>query len=774
MNDNFETIEFASVYGKRQPVTSGLTWGYYGGRWGGFSITEGTLSLTNNEDNYISVERATGVIGVEIGVGSPATPTNWSNTTLYARVYKVTTGGGIVSSADDYRAGPNGVMTAPTTGTIGTVTHTSGALTLNSVMLGAGTDDSKVVAGITSDGVSKLILGVAGSSVGSLDFKNGTSGTINLAPVTGALGSRAILLPAASGTIALTSDIGTAGALAVDTDGTLAANSDTRIASQKATKTYVDQIVAANDAMVFKGSTDCSANPNYPAADRGHTYRVSVAGKIGGASGVNVEAGDLFICLTDSTASGTQAAVGANWTIAQANLDGAVIGPASVTDSHFTQFDGITGKLIKGGIALDTDGTLAGNSDTRLASQKAVKTYADSLAASLGTVTHTGGALTANAVVLGAGTNDEKVVAGIISDGTSKFTLGVAGASVGGINFKNATSGTVTLQPVTGALGAVTLLMPAASGTLALTSDIGTAGALASDIDGTLAANSDTRIATQKATKTYVDQIVAANDAMVFKGSTDCSANPNYPAANRGDTYRVSVAGKIGGASGINVEAGDLFICLTDSTASGNQATVGTSWTIAQANLDGAVIGPASVTDSNVVLFDGTTGKLIKQSTLTALIDTISSTRGSILYRGAAGWAALGPGTSGQELKTNGAGADPAWVTEPYDVGGACSGVPSVSLVIMRFPAPRAIAFAVSLTNSQGVAAIAATAQTDFDILKNGVSFGTMRFAAAGTVATFISAGGATFAAGDVLTVVAPASPDATLSDIGFTLVGTR
>jgi hypothetical protein len=33
------------VYGKRQPVTTGLTWGYYGGRWGGFSVADGTLTL---------------------------------------------------------------------------------------------------------------------------------------------------------------------------------------------------------------------------------------------------------------------------------------------------------------------------------------------------------------------------------------------------------------------------------------------------------------------------------------------------------------------------------------------------------------------------------------------------------------------------------------------------------------------------------------------------------------------------------------------------------
>ncbi len=81
-------------------------------------------------------------------------------------------------------------------------------------------------------------------------------------------------------------------------------------------------------------------------------------------------------------------------------------------------------------------------------------------------VTRTGGALTSNAVVLGAGTNDTKVVTGITTDGTSALNLGAAGTSVGKVVLANATSGTITMQPVTGALGTVTLSVPAATDTL--------------------------------------------------------------------------------------------------------------------------------------------------------------------------------------------------------------------------------------------------------------------------------------------------------------------
>lgn len=67
--------------------------------------------------------------------------------------------------------------------------------------------------------------------------------------------------------------------------------------------------------ITIKGSIDCSTNPNYPAANAGDIYVVSVAGKIGGASGPSVDVGDWIVCNVDGTPSGTHAAVGANWAI---------------------------------------------------------------------------------------------------------------------------------------------------------------------------------------------------------------------------------------------------------------------------------------------------------------------------------------------------------------------------------------------------------------------------------------------------------------------------
>lgn len=102
-NENFEALDWASVYAKDATTTSALTWGYLGGRWGGFSVSAGTFTLTDDSANYIVAKRSDGV------TTCAAASTNWDNATDYARVYKVTTADGAVTAIEDHRAGPNGI-----------------------------------------------------------------------------------------------------------------------------------------------------------------------------------------------------------------------------------------------------------------------------------------------------------------------------------------------------------------------------------------------------------------------------------------------------------------------------------------------------------------------------------------------------------------------------------------------------------------------------------------------------------------------------------------
>lgn len=67
----------------------------------------------------------------------------------------------------------------------------------------------------------------------------------------------------------------------------------------------------------------------------------------------------------------------------------------------------------------------------------------------------------------------------------------------------------------------------------------------------------------------------------------NCSTNPNYPSSEKGDTYKVTHSGKVGGASGEVVEVGDLIIC-TLANAGGTQAAVGANFFVMQSNIDQA------------------------------------------------------------------------------------------------------------------------------------------------------------------------------------------
>jgi hypothetical protein len=112
-------------------------------------------------------------------------------------------------------------------------------------------------------------------------------------------------------------------------------------------------------------------------------------------------------------------------------------------------------------------------------------------------------------------------------------------------------------------------------------------------------------------TKQYVDNVIAANDAMVFKGTLGVGGTySSLPTThNVGWTIKVITAGTYAGQV---AEIGDMYISLVSRTGTGN---LNSDWTVIQTNIDGAVIGPSNSTNNALALFDGVTGKLIKNST---------------------------------------------------------------------------------------------------------------------------------------------------------------
>ena len=126
----------------------------------------------------------------------------------------------------------------------------------------------------------------------------------------------------------------------------------------------------------------------------------------------------------------------------------------------------------------------------------------------------------------------------------------------------------------------------------------------------TVLSSSTTAIPRADAVINYVDSLLAASHAMIYKGTlgtggTITSLPTTY---NAGWSYKVITAGTYAGTV---CEIGDLIIAVVDRTGSGN---LNSDWTVVQTNIDGVVTGPASSVNNNFAAFDQTTGKLIKDS----------------------------------------------------------------------------------------------------------------------------------------------------------------
>lgn len=123
----------------------------------------------------------------------------------------------------------------------------------------------------------------------------------------------------------------------------------------------------------------------------------------------------------------------------------------------------------------------------------------------------------------------------------------------------------------------------------------------------TLAADPTTNL--EAATKQYVDRLVAGiNDFTV--GVVDSSTPLPATGYEVGQTFRVAEAGTY---AGVECEAGDLIIVIADYADTFKNS----DFLVVQANVDGAVTGPDASTDANIVVFDGTTGRKIKDSSVT-------------------------------------------------------------------------------------------------------------------------------------------------------------
>jgi hypothetical protein len=177
------------------------------------------------------------------------------------------------------------------------------------------------------------------------------------------------------------------------------------------------------------------------------------------------------------------------------------------------------------------------------------------------------------------------------------------------------------------------------------------------------------------------------------------------------------------------------------------------------------------------IVVGSTTKTVAVGATLLAYID--GTTNGVITFGGGAS-ASVGLSdmpaalTAYKGIRVASGGAAYELIDIPYDVAIYAETVFTNSEVLFRLAATRAFRIPSGAAGSVGNAGVAATGSTTVTLAKNGSSFGTMVWAAAGTVATVTVSADTDFAAGDILTITGPATADATLAQVTMALAGIR
>jgi len=147
-----------------------------------------------------------------------------------------------------------------------------------------------------------------------------------------------------------------------------------------------------------------------------------------------------------------------------------------------------------------------------------------------------------------------------------------------------------------------------------------------------------TKIATTAYVKAKIDAVLAASDAMIFKGTlgsggTITALPTTY---SIGWAYKAITAGIYAGQA---CEVGDMLIAIVDRAGSGN---ANADWVVIQTNVDGTVTATATLVANSVLLGDGNkAAKTLANGTEGYVLRIVS---------GVPAWAAETPYTAGNGI----------------------------------------------------------------------------------------------------------------------------
>jgi hypothetical protein len=293
------------------------------------------------------------------------------------------------------------------------------------------------------------------------------------------------------------------------------------------------------------------------------------------------------------------------------NLDGYVVGPASATDTALVRFDGTTGKLVQNtGITVDGSDNI---SNAGTFNGVTVETHASRHESGGADEISLTGLISLDGYVVGPASATDTAI--VRFDGTTGKLVQDTGITIDGSDNLDLNSGNIT-SPGTSTFGNIY-----AAGTAGAHGEI-----LFRDASNwtTLAVGDDGYVLTTHA--------AGSDPTWEPKGSPALHA-PTHENGGGDEINVAGLSGELAGAQKVGVEKNTggvtstraklnfiegTNVTLTVADNAGNSsADITINSTGGAPDLDGYVVGPASATDTALVRFDGTTGKLVQDSGIT-------------------------------------------------------------------------------------------------------------------------------------------------------------